>query len=343
MDCVANDKRGARGSGSTASGFAFALASALSFGMAGALGRGLLDSGWSAGAAVTVRVLGAGVVLAPVAAWSLRGRWELLVYNWRLVVGYGALAVAATQLCYFYAVGEISAGVALLIEYTAPVLVVGWLWAVAGQRPGRLTVVGAVIALVGLGLVLDLGSGASVNLPGVLWSCGAMVGAAGYFLLAGAGGADPERQLPPLALATAGLGVGGAGLALAGVVGLLSMEWSTADVRFTVGAVPWWLPILVLCVVTAALAYSFGIAAVRRLGSRLASFVALTEVLATLLAAWWLLDQFPSGIQLVGGVLVLGGVVVVKLGESTDRPPRPPGHPAPQTDPRSAAHSAPTH
>ena len=66
---------------------------------------------------------------------------------------------------------------------------------------------------------------------------------------------------------------------------------------------------------TAAFSYVTGIAAGRRLGSRLASFVALGEVLAAVLWAWLLLDELPRGIQLAGGVLVLAGVVVVKLGE----------------------------
>ena len=62
--------------------------------------------------------------------------------------------------------------------------------------------------------------------------------------------------------------------------------------------------------VTAALAYGTGIAAARRLGSRLASFVALSEVLVALVAAWLLLGEVPRRIQVAGGVLILAGVVV---------------------------------
>jgi len=68
--------------------------------------------------------------------------------------------------------------------------------------------------------------------------------------------------------------------------------------------------------VTAALAYVTGIEAARRLGSRLSSFVALSEVLAALVFSWLLLDQVPHAVQFLGGALVLTGVVVVKLGES---------------------------
>ena len=86
--------------------------------------------------------------------------------------------------------------------------------------------------------------------------------------------------------------------------------------------VVWW--VLVLGVVTAALAYTTGIAAGRRLGSRLASFVALLEVVAAVGFAWVLLGELPTPVQLGGGLLVLLGVVVVKAGE-----PRAPRAPAP--------------
>ncbi len=75
------------------------------------------------------------------------------------------------------------------------------------------------------------------------------------------------------------------------------------------------MPVGILGVVTAALSYVTGIAAIRRLGSRLASFVALAELLFGVLWAWVLLDELPRPVQLLGGVLVLAGVVAVKLGE----------------------------
>jgi len=102
---------------------------------------------------------------------------------------------------------------------------------------------------------------------------------------------------------------------IAALVGVLPVTMATQPVTFTLGTVPWWVPVLALGLVTAALAYVTGIAAARHLGSRLASFVALTEVAAGLAFAWILLDQQPRPVQLLGALLVLGGVVVVKLGE----------------------------
>jgi len=295
----------------TGSGLALAVLSAASFGGAGPLAGGLLATGWSPGAVVLVRVATAALVVAPVAVLSLRGRWDALRRNVLTVVAYGVLAVAGAQFCYFSAVSRMDVGPALLIEYTAPAAVVGWLWVRHAQRPGRLTLAGAALAAVGLLLVLDLFSGADLDPVGVLWALGAMVGATTYFVLS----ADDTTGLPPLALAGGGLLTGAVALALLGATGVLPLRAATSGVTYADRSVDWWVPLLVLGVVTAGLAYTTGVLASRRLGSRLASFVALLEVVTAVVAAWLLLGQLPGPVQLAGGVLVLAGVVTVKLGE----------------------------
>ena len=292
-------------------GLGFAMVSAASFGLSGSLARGLMDAGWSAAAEVSVRILLAAVVLAPLAIVQLRGRWDLLRRNLPLVGVYGLLAVAGCQLAFFNAVERMPVGVALLIEYMSPVAVIGWLWLTRGQRPGPRTVAGALLAIAGLVLVLDLVSGTDVDGIGIIWAFGAMVGVTAYFLIS----AREDDGLPPVVLAAAGLTVGAAALLALGLVGVLPFAATTADVHFGDVSMAWWLPVLGLGVVTAALAYVTGIAATRRLGSRLASFVALTEVLAALGFAWVLLGQAPRSIQLLGAALVLLGVVIVKSGE----------------------------
>ncbi len=302
----------APGSGDrTRSGLAFALVSAAAFGLSGPIARGLFDAGWTAGASVLVRVAIAALVLVVPGLVAVRGRWGALVDAAPTVVVYGALAVAGAQLCYFYAVTSLDVGVALLIEYLAPVAVVGWMWLRKGQRPGRLTVLGAVIAAGGLVLLLDVLGGGALSVAGVLWALGAMVGAATYFIVS----ADDSIGLPPITLAAAGLTVGAVVLGLAGLVGILPMAATTEPVEYAPFTVPWWAPVVALGAITAAFAYVTGIAASRRLGSRLASFVALVEVMAAIVFAWLLLDQVPAALQLAGAALVLAGVVVVKLGE----------------------------
>ena len=307
MSTVTDDKR-ATGMGL---GLPLAIAAAFSFGMSGAWARGLIDAGWTPGAAVTVRVWVAALVLLIPTLLALRERWRTLWRNAGMVAAYGLLAVAATQLFYFQAVAVMDVGIALLIEYTAPIAVLLWLWLRRGERPSRRSVIGAVIAFVGLVLMLDVVTGAEVNVAGILWALAAMVGAATYFVLS----ARADTGIPPIALAGSGLLLGAVGLSIAAAVGILPFRWTTDDIAYRFGTVPWFVPVLAIGVLATALAYVLGITSTRMLGSRLASFVALAEVMAALLFGWLLLGQLPDLLQALGGVLVLVGVVVVKLGE----------------------------
>lgn len=295
----------------TAVGLALALVSAATFGTSGSLAKGLLEAGWSPAAAVTWRVTVGALVLAVPAGLAMRGRWHLLRRGWPSIALFGAVAVAACQLSFFLAVERLSVGVALLLEYLGLILVVGWLWLRHGERPRPLTVVGAGLAVAGLVLVLDVFGVVQIDPVGVLWGLCAAVGLAVYFVVS----ADERTGLPPLVVATGGLAVGAALLIVAGTLGLTSMQWSRTDVALAGSPVPWWLAVLALGLVAAAVAYATGVAATRRLGSKLASFVGLTEVLFAVLFAWLLLGELPAPVQLVGGLLILGGVVAVKSDE----------------------------
>ena len=88
---------------STTVGLLVAVLAAVAFGTSGAFIKPVLASGWSPAAAVTVRALIGGLVLAPFALIALRGRWDAVWRGrWRLL-GMGLIGVAATQLVYFAA------------------------------------------------------------------------------------------------------------------------------------------------------------------------------------------------------------------------------------------------
>lgn len=311
MSTLTNDAGLVEGRATGTSGLTLALVSALTFGLAGVLARPLLETGWSAGTLVLVRTGLAAIVVLPLGLTALGGRWHLLRRNAGLIALYGVLAVGVTQFCYFSAVRYLQAGPALLIEYTAPAAIVVWLWWRRGERPGTMTLIGGAVAGFGLLIVLDIITGTTLSLPGVLWALGAMVGMAAYFLIS----ADESNELPAMTLAAGGLVTGTAALGLLALAGVLPMATSSDQVAYAGRSMPAWVPLVLLAVVTAAIAFTTGVAAVRRLGSRLASFIALSEVLAAVLWSWLLLSEIPGTAQLLGGVLVLAGVVLVKLGE----------------------------
>lgn len=292
-------------------GILIALVSAASFGTSGAFAKSLLETGWSPGAAVTLRIGGAAVVLAVPAMIALRGRWHLLRRKAGFITVYGLIAMAGCQLFFFNAVTTLSVGVALLLEYLGVVLVVLWLWARHGQRPRRWTLVGIVLSIGGLLLVLDVTGGFRIDLTGVLWGLGAAAGLAVYFVLSG----SVTTGLPPMVMAAGGMVVATLALALAGLLGLMPMRFSSSDIVLAGARLPWFVPVVLLALVAAALAYATGIAATRRLGSKVASFIGLTEVLFSVLFAWLLIGEMPLAVQLAGGVLIVAGVVAVRYDE----------------------------
>ncbi|WP_225754680.1 DMT family transporter [Actinotalea sp. Marseille-Q4924] len=316
-------------------GLVLALVSAATFGSSGPFAKALLDSGWSPGAAVTARIGGAALLLLVPSVLLLRGRWHVLRRHAALMVVYGVVAMAAVQLAFFNAVTTLSVGVALLLEYLGVVLVVVWLWVRHGQRPRRWTLAGVVLSVAGLVLVLDLGGAASVDLGGVLWGLGAAVGLAAYFVLS----AREAAGLPPLVMACGGMVAATVALVLAGALGVMPMTAGTQDVVLAGAVLPWWLAVLELVVVAAVLAYATGIAATRRLGSKVAGFVGLTEVMFSLVFAWVLLGELPLPVQLAGGALIVAGVLAVRYDElrGAVQPVVPPAPPSAATPDAPAA------
>ena len=293
---------------STSLGLILAVVAAATFGMSGAFIKPILEAGWSPAAAVTARALIGGIVLAPVAAVALHGRWSALWRaRWR-VLTMGFVGVAATQLVYFAALERISVSTAILLEYMAPLLLVGFVWATSRRIPKAVVLIGSVVAVAGLVLVVSPGATGSFDLLGLGFAGLGTIGCAVYYVVA----ARPSDGLPPVALAASGLLIGGVMLGLVGLIGLVPFSATFGEVSMLGTSVEWWVPLLVVGVFATAIAYATSITASEILGSRLASFAGLLEVIAAASYAWLLLGERTSITQLVGGVLILVGIGFVR-------------------------------
>lgn len=291
----------------TGVGILLGLAASLAFATSGTFVRPLLDAGWTPAAAVFWRIAAASILLLPVGIWSVRGRWRLVAREWRLIAAFGVLAVATAQGMYFAAVSRMSVGVALLLEYMAPVALVLLAWLRQRHAPGRLVLAGTGASILGLLCVLDL-AGVRLDGLGVLFGFGAMIGAAAYFALA----ARPTA-LPPLALPAFGLPIGGIVLAGLLAAGLLPYRAPLVAVQLLGTAVPWWLPLAIVVLLATAAAYALGVAGIALMGERLSSFVSLSEVIFAAVVAAVVLGEIPTPMQIVGGALIVLGVVLIRL------------------------------
>ncbi|MBW9093915.1 DMT family transporter [Microbacterium jejuense] len=317
-----------RASASTArlrtTGLLMGVASALAFSSSGPFVKPLLEAGWSLGAALLVRMGVAGLILSPALVRAMVRQRGFLRRHYRLIIAFGLMPVLGCQLFFFSAMQRMPVAVALLIQYLAPVMLVVAVWVRTRKRPSALVLWGSAVAMVGLVLVVDI-SGASFDLLGTLLALAAAVCVCAYFVISERAGDD----LPPLALAASGLLTGALAMGVLCLTGILPFQAPAVTVVLAGTEVPWWMPLLWVAAVATTLGYALGVMAVPRIGSRVASFVGLSEVLFALMFAWIFLAEVPAPIQFAGGALILLGVVLVRADASSTAAPKGPAARAP--------------
>ena len=302
-------------------GLVLAVASALAFSSSGPFIKPLLEAGWSLGAALVVRMGVAGLILSPALFVALRRQRGFLRRHGMLILAFGLMPVLGCQLFFFSAMQRMPVAVALLIQYLAPVMLVAFVWLRTRRAPSALVLWGSSVAIVGLVLVVDI-SGASFDLLGTLFALAAAVCVCAYFVISERAGDD----LPPLALAAGGLLTGAVIMGALCLTGIMPFEAPAVSVALAGAEVPWFVPLLWVAAIATTLGYAMGVMAVPRIGSRVASFVGLSEVLFALGFAWIFLAEVPAPIQFAGGALILVGVVLVRADAQSTGDPR--GEPA---------------
>ncbi|GAA3199773.1 hypothetical protein GCM10020255_103760 [Rhodococcus baikonurensis] len=198
-------------------GLIFALLSAATFGVSGPFAKSLIESGWSPGGAVFARVAGGALVMMVIAVATQWPRLRQVGAHTRTVLLYGVFAISGVQLCFFNAVQHLSVGVALLLEYLAPIIVIGWVWITKGARPSVQTLLGAAVALIGAAVVIDVFGSAEISAVGVAWGLAAAACLAVYFVIS----ERADGDLQPVVLAASGLTVSALVIGALGLVGIL--------------------------------------------------------------------------------------------------------------------------
>ena len=297
-------------------GLLLILLSACAFGGSGTAAKPLMDAGLTPLDVVWLRAAGATLVLLPV---LVRHR-DLPRRRPGLLLGFGLFAVAGCQGLSFASLALIPVGVSLLIEYLGPALLLGYVRFVQRRRVSRQAVAGAVLALAGLGCVVQVWDGlGGLNPWGVLLALGAAFCQVAYFVLAEDIGGDPRpggkpRQEPvePIALTAYGLLVGTLVFTL--VAQPWAMRWSVFGHDAAMGGrqVPALLLLGWLVLIATVLAYVSGTAAVSRLSAPVAGVIASLEAVVGTALAWVLLGQHLALPQVLGGLLVLTGACVAQ-------------------------------
>ena len=237
-----------------------------------------------------------------------------------LLAAYGVLGMLPVQYLYFIAIHRLPVGIALLIEYTAPVMIALWIRFVRRQQLGRGLWSGLFLSLVGLALVARVWAGLTLDAWGVVAAFGAAVSLMVWYLVGerAVGGRDP------LTMTTWSFGY--VALAWAAVLPWTSFPWSTLSGQQTLttsgGTLTLATMLLVIYMVLFGTVASFSLVnvALRHLGASRASVVGMTEPVLSGLVAWVVLGQHLQLVQVLGGFVVLGGVFLAEMSRNQNVP-----------------------
>ncbi|WP_433263810.1 EamA family transporter [Actinosynnema sp. CS-041913] len=286
-------------------GLALALLSSLTFGMSGVLAKPVMATGVTATQVTSARIGISAVLLLAFVALARPRALRFARRDWGLLVGYGLFGVIGAPLLFFVSAARIPVGIAMLLEFTAPILVALWVRFVRKTRLAGAVWWGMAVALLGLALVGEVWRSVQLDTVGVLAGLGSAVCTAAYYLL----GEKAAGKHDPFGVLAVGMMVG------AVVLAVLSPPWLVPMGRDTELG-PTWILLLGLAFVATAVAYLAGIVSLRHLSSSAASVIGLLEPLVATVLAWWLLGEALTVVQVAGAVVLLSGAAVVQVASS---------------------------
>jgi drug/metabolite transporter (DMT)-like permease len=294
-------------------GVAMVAGASVLFAVNGTVSKLVLRAGITAPQLTLLRAAGAGAGLLLLSLVLRPGphRLRITVGELPLLIGYGLTGFFLVPMLYFVAIARLPVGIALLFEYTAPLLVA--LWARFGQhhavRP-RLWA-GLVLSLVGLAGVAEIWGDLRLNGIGVLAGLAAATLLTFYYVL----GARGVRQRDTLSLNTWAFGVSAvAGLLLRAVT---AGAGGWAPLTHTSGGVP--VPLLCCYVVVlgSIAPYLLTAGALRHLPATSVSIIGMLEPVVAATVAWITLGEALNVAQLTGGALVLIGVALAETARTS--------------------------
>jgi drug/metabolite transporter (DMT)-like permease len=225
------------------------------------------------------------------------------------------------QWLYFLALARIPVSLTLLIEFTAPLMVALWVRFVL-RRPVRRRLWPALaLVLAGLALVARVWAGLTVDGFGLVAAVVAACSLAAYYVVGEYGVATRD----PVSLA-------GLSFAAAAVFWAVVQPWwsfpfgrLTDPVAVLGRAVPTWVLVLWVIVMGSVVPWVLVLTGLRSIGAARAGLVGTLEPVVASAVAWVVLGEALSRVQMAGGLVVVGGIVLAETARPADEAEVPTG------------------
>ena len=293
-------------------GYAMVTLAALLFAVNGTVSKIVLHTGLSSLRLSEIRSTGAFLGLTLAVLLTRPATLRAAPRELPFLVVFGILGVGLVQLFYFLAIRRLPIGVALLIEYLAPLLVALWARFVAHEPVRRRIWAALGLALAGLSLVVDIWAGVTLDGAGVGFALLGAVTFAGYLLLAqhSVAGRDPVSLLAY-------------GFLFAALFWALLQPWWTfpgglvgSDVsllgRLAGHGLPVWALLLWIVVLGTMAPFALIVGSLVHLSATRVGIIAMLEPVAGAVVAYAWLGETLGGVQLAGGALVLAAIFLAQ-------------------------------
>jgi drug/metabolite transporter, DME family len=282
-------------------GFAAVATAAILWAFGGTYARTLIDKGASPLEITEARAWIAFLALGAYAVW--RGKRAENPPHPLFVVALG-IAIATANYFYYSAIADLPVAVAIVIQYTAPAMVVAWLAVVLRRLPSLRVGLALLGAVFGVALLADLpnvlsDSAVSLSGKGIAAALISAVAFAGYILLG-------ERVVP--AYGPEGALARGFGVASAGWI-VVQATRGRPDTLLDGSLLP---GIVLIAVVATIIPFVLFLWGLQRIGASRAGIVSTLEPLSAAILAYFWLDQTLDAWQFAGAALVVVAIAVVQ-------------------------------
>lgn len=308
-------------------GFALVVTAAILFGINAGVSRVPIEAGLPISTFTTARVTFAFLVFLLIAIVfdrsalrRPRGR-DLL-----LVIVLGLVGVAFLQWTYNIAIVRLPIGIALLLEYLAPVLVVLWVRFVRHQpvHPRVWPAIG--LALGGLALVGQVWNGLSLDGLGIAMALAAALCFAAYFLVGETLTASPVEPLTALRTVVWSFGTGALTMNLLGGWDDITALSEPASMlgRLDDLTVPAWSAMSSVVVLGTVAPFFLYLASLRDLSSSKASVTAMLEPVVAVIVGWLWFSESLTPAQVTGVCAVVAGIILAQTARHVPADELPP-------------------
>lgn len=280
------------------------VASGALFAVNGVASKLVMRAGMDALQLTTLRATGAFAGLLVLTLAVDRRRLRFRRHDLPVLLGYGLTGFALVPLLYFISISRLPVGVALLFEYTAPLLVA--LWARFGRhQPVRSRLwFGLGLSLAGLAAVAEVWGDLRLSPVGIAAGLGAAGLLAVYYVIGGHG----ATRRDPLSLTCLSYGAA----AVAGAVVRPWWRFPAHLLHATSDGAPVWLLCCYVVLLGSIASYLLLTAAMRHLPPTSTGIIGMVEPVFAGAVAWLVLDEVLAPVQLMGAALILAGVILAE-------------------------------